>query len=172
MNLTNRLAFSRRRLLTTAAAIPLVIAGCQPTTTVNVNLPQQVLDDLTSILGALQTAMTGLAGVLPTSLLTKIGQYIQEAEAIFGTISSATNQTQATSLVQQVVTILSSALSALAGQGTALPGWVGTVVTAAETLLPAILAALGIVAAPMATRSVTRSMSVTEARAVLARYRR
>jgi ABC-type transporter Mla subunit MlaD len=141
---------TRRALLRTTAIVPLAViaAGCS---TIQTQLPQFVTDmntiaaALQSVLPQIQT-LTGLPAATLATIQSAITTAQNAAAQVASTIAAGT-----TTGINGLISGFGSAVSTVAGLiGGNAPGFIGTLLTAVQTLLPAILSVAGIALAPPA----------------------
>jgi hypothetical protein len=163
MNTTT--TFSRRRLLSATAIVPVVVAlnACAGLTASQV--AAQAVSDVKLIASGLAGALPslGTAAGIPVATVAAVGQAIANIQTVADGVASAASNIDAQPLVQQLESLLNGAVGALAGL--ALPPPFGPALTAAMALLPVIESVVGLLTAPKAAAS---AMSPDTAREILA----
>ena len=153
---------TRRALLSAVAVLP--FAGCASFGSGLAAVQSDaalILNGINAILPAIQS----FPGV-PSTLGAVVGAYIARAQAALAALRIATTAAGATPSVQSIEAAVNGIVLALGQFGVALPAPFGTYLIAAETLVPIILAAVG-VSAPAA--AMAGAMTPDQARAVLAK---
>lgn len=132
---------SRRRLLTYAPVVVVGLSGC---TAAQINAAvQQAASDALTIANGLTGLLTQLGNYAPASVVALAGSIIAKIQAV-ATAMTAASQSGATSLVNELESLLNALVSALAGLP-GLPSIVTDALNAASILLPIIEGALGMV---------------------------
>ncbi len=149
---------NRRQVLTVAAFLPIgyVVHGCasvsQITSDANI-----IADGISAILPTIQS-LTGLAGGAYQTVVNAVNA-IKSAAA---TLSSATGGVaiDAAQAISASIATIASALSNFK-----VPPWVSTVISAAETVAPIIIQALGVL--PRMAEGHSTGLTAAQARGVL-----
>lgn len=136
---------TRRALLRSSALAPVALAvGCSQLSSAAIALPAiaadftTVADAVTSILPALSS----IAGITTGTIATITG-WIGTIEKAAGAVASAASNSAAQPLVTTLMNGVSGVIAALSG--VKLPSSVSTILADAQTLLPVITAAVGII---------------------------
>jgi hypothetical protein len=158
---------TRRRLLqTTALTAPaLALAACSAgSVTSTSTVAQQVIADVSTLalgVASLLPALGTLKGI-PADAIAKAGTAINTITAAATQISGTITQAQALPIIQNIGANVNTLISVLTPFLGLLPPPYGTVIMAAQVLLPVIEAAVGLAVPPAAG-----GMSVDHARMVL-----
>ena len=167
---------SRRNLLrTTSAIVPAAIVAACGTTTTTTPTPapstpqtvtQQVVTYVQGIATSVENAATGLAKLIPSvtaAQVTQFGTYASTIAGLAGQITTNILSNVALPIAQQIGSDISQALNF--AQSVSLPTTVENVLTAAQIVLPIILALLS--GLPLAPSATLRGMTEAQAFATL-----
>ena len=149
---------NRRTILTTALMLPIgyVVQGCAsiPQVVSDANI---IADGITAILPTIQ-ALTGLGGGAYQTVLNAVNAIKSAAS----TLATATGQAAITAATA-IPTAISTIAAAIANFK--VPSWVSTVISAAQTVAPVIIAALGVL--PRMAEGGGTGLTVAQARGIL-----
>jgi hypothetical protein len=156
---------NRRSLLASIAPLATlaVLGGCA-TTTPTATISNEAVTDLDLIASAFEPlgdAVASMAGATP-AVIAKVNTDIAQLEAAASAVAPGVSTAVAQPSVTTVGSAVQSILTAL--QGLTLPTNIQAVLTAAETLLPLIQAAVGIA---VAVGAPTAAMTPDQARLIL-----
>lgn len=151
--------------VTLAGMLAGALVACNPvsSTSTTSTTPSigQIVTDVQTLAAGLQGAMSGLSAAgVPANVVAQIQQYVTEAQGIAAQVGSATSSTSITSLVSGLPTLISGIASTV---GASLPADFQMALSAAQVLLPVIMAAAGVMLAP-APEAAAPAMSVDDAR--------
>lgn len=149
---------NRRELLILLTGTPVALAGCAPAQISQVVTDANAIaNGLAGILPSIQT-ITGLAG----GALNTVNNAISSIKNAASTLQTATGGVAVTAAnaIQTGLAVISSALGSFK-----VPSWVQIVLTAAQTVVPVIMSAVGALT-PLGATAPT-GMTVAQARAIL-----
>jgi hypothetical protein len=147
------------------------LSGCASTTPLT---PAQVVADAKAVVAALGTAVTQMGidvpTLVPAALVTKMKNYIADANSVLDALSASMAATVGASVMQQVVSDVVAVLNTVGGIA-GLPSQYTMIIQAAAVILPTLQAfvtsTLGIVTASARVKA-SGTMTLAQARAVLA----
>jgi hypothetical protein len=143
---------SRRTVLrgfTALSAVSLVLVACGQTPE---QLAQTAVSDAELVASAFSKELPTIQALtgIPTATLTELENYVSEAASVGSAIISGISVAQAGPIISQIKTYIGEALAiaTVPPVSTLLPPGVLAVLEAANSLLPGLLAAVGLLAAP------------------------
>lgn len=158
---------TRRRTIMTAGVGLLALAGCANIKTASDVVSQQTFNDVKLLADAftpIATQVATLAGAGP-AVSAKIVELVGQIEAAAATIQPGLAIAVAQPAVSTIGSVINQ-IGATLSQVPGLPATIQTILTAAQSLLPLIEAAVGIAVALGASQRLG-TMSPSEARVVL-----
>ncbi len=133
---------SRRSLLRVAALSPIGLsAACASLTNANI---QKIIDDVTTIAGGVSAVLPAIGTIngISSTTVSAVGGIIADIRAVAAAIGSTVSTTTALPLVQRLEAGIGNIIGVL--HGIALPNFVATILADAETLLPVVKTAVGL----------------------------
>jgi hypothetical protein len=137
------------RGFTALSAASLVLAACGQTPE---QLAQTAVSDAELVASAFSKELPTIQALtdIPAATLTELENYVSEAASVGSAIVSGISVAQAGPIISQIKTYIGEALAIATAPpvSTLLPPGVLAVLEAANSLLPGLLAAVGLLAAP------------------------
>lgn len=151
---------NRRNILSVIALAPIAACSSSVSTTIPIT-PNAISSDIDLVINGLRSL---LPYIVQPATAARYNSYLDSIAALGKQIAVSVDANSTKSLVQQIIAVASDALNVVATVPQ-LPAMAKTIITATQVMLPFIAAAAGI----FGLRQAPSTMSVEQARAVLAR---